>query len=517
MTIIPRPQRLVPGEGQFAFAAETAIASGSGAEEVAASLAALLRQATALPLPVSRDASGSSVIRIHIDKDVPHEEGYRLTVTPAGVTLTARSAAGLFWATQSLLQLFDRSPFGSPAAGKAAWTLPAVHIEDQPRFAWRDVLLDSARHFMPVPFVKRLIDLMAIYKLNVLHWHLTDDQGWRLEIRKYPRLTEVGAWRSETLVGHLHDTPHRYDGVRHGGYYSQDEVRAIVAYASERHITVVPEIDMPGHMQAAIAAHPELGNLAEPIAVARKWGISEHVLNGREETIRFMEDVLDEVLELFPGPYIHIGGDECPKTEWRQSAEMQALIGKLGLADEDELQSYFIRQISRYVHDRGRKPIGWDEILEGGLAEEATVMSWRGMAGGNAAARTGHDVIMTPQKSVYFDHYQSEDRSREPLAIGGCTTLETVYRFDPVPAELTAPEATHVLGTGAKLWTEYVPTPERAEYMLFPRVCALAEVAWSGQDQHDYGDFLRRLDSHRRHFTALGVTYREWTAEARGA
>ena len=516
MTIIPRPQRLVSGEGQFTLTPDAVIAAGRGAEDVAASLATLLRQATGLHLPIVGGSPASNAITLRLSTDVAHDEGYRLTVAPDAVTLTARGSAGLFWGTQSLLQLFDRSPFG-PREASATWTLPVLDIDDQPRFAWRDVLLDSARHFMPVPFVKRLIDLMAIYKLNILHWHLTDDQGWRLEIKRYPRLTEVGAWRSETLVGHLHDEPHRYDGVRHGGYYSQDEVREIVAYAAARHITVVPEIDMPGHMQAAIAAYPELGNLAEPIEVARKWGISEHVLNVRDETVRFMENVLDEVLELFPSPSIHIGGDECPKTEWRQSPEMQALIKKLGLADEDELQSHFIRRIARYVHDRGRKPIGWDEILEGGLAEEATVMSWRGMEGGVAAARAGHDVIMTPQKSVYFDHYQSADRSREPLAIDGCTTLETVYRFDPVPAELNAGEAAHVLGTGAKLWTEYVPTPERAEYMLFPRLCALAEVAWTGRDRRNYDDFLRRLESHRRHLAALGITYREWTEGGQGS
>ena len=515
MTIIPRPLRLVLGAGSFGLTGTTTIVAATEAEQSARALAARLRSATGFPLPVCTNAAGQDVILLCLDADIPHEEGYRLTVSPDGVAIRAKSAAGLFRGTQSLLQLFDRSPFGSAAPAGSDWTLPAVQIDDQPRFAWRDLMLDTGRHFMPVPFIKRLLDLMAVYKLNVFHWHLTDDQGWRLEIRKYPRLTEVGAWRRETLIGHLDKPPHRYDGVRHGGFYSQDDVRTVVAYAAERHITVVPEIDMPGHMQAAIAAYPELGNLAEPVEVARKWGISEHVLNVREETIRFMEGVLDEVMELFPSPYIHIGGDECLKTEWRNSEEMQARMRELELSDEDELQSYFIRRIAKYLHDRGRKPIGWDEILEGGLAAEATVMSWRGEDGGVTAAKAGHDVVMTPRESVYFDYYQSEDRSREPLAIGGCLALETVYGFDPVPDALSVREAERVLGTGARLWTEYVPTPERAEYMLFPRLCALAEVAWSGPQKRDYQDFLRRLDTHRRHFEALGVNYRDWAGQGR--
>ncbi len=513
MTIIPKPQHLVPGEGRFDLSAATAIVAAPEAEPVADALAARLRAATGFPLPVRGDATGASVVRLLLDADIPHQEGYRLTVTRDGVAIAARGAAGLFYGSQSLLQLFDASPFAPADPAKSVWMLPAVHIDDHPRFAWRDLMLDTARHFMPVPFIMRLLDLMAFYKLNVFHWHLTDDQGWRLEIRKYPRLTEVGAWRGETLVGHRNDRPQRYDGVRHGGFYSRDDVRAVVAYAAERHIAVVPEIDMPGHMQAAIAAYPELGNLGEPLAVMREWGISEHVLNVREETIRFMQDVLDEVLELFPGPYVHIGGDECPRTEWRNSEAMRARMRELGLPDADGLQSYFIRRMAQHLQDRGRKPIGWDEILEGGLAAGATVMSWRGEAGGIAAARAGHDVVMTPCRSVYLDYYQSRNRSREPLAIGGCTTLATVYGFDPVPGALSARQASHVLGTGARLWTEYVPTPKHAEYMLFPRLCALAEVAWSRQEARDYRDFLRRLDGQRRHLDALGVNYREWARD----
>ena len=513
MTIIPKPQHLVPRDGRFVLSAETVIQAAGGAEPVAHALAARLRAASGHPLPVRSEAAGDNAIRLRLAADIAQPEGYRLAVSRAGVDIAAGSAAGLFYGTQSLLHLFDASPFAPPDPARPAWTLPAVAIDDHPRFAWRDLMLDSARHFMPLPFIKRLLDLMAFYKLNVFHWHLTDDQGWRIEIRKYPRLTEIGAWRAETLVGHLDDRPRRYDGVPHGGFYSREDVRDVVAYAAERHITVVPEIDMPGHMQAAIAAYPALGNSGGPLEVSRDWGISEHVLNVGEATIRFMQDVLDEVMELFPGPYIHLGGDECPRTEWRASDAMQTRMRDLGLADEDALQSDFIARMVDHLRERGRKAIGWDEILEGGLAEGATVMSWRGMAGGIAAARAGHDVVMTPEESVYLDHYQSADREREPLAIGGCTTLATVYGFDPVPDALSDEEARHVLGTGAKLWSEYVPTPERAETMLFPRLLALAEIAWSGRDTRDYRDFLRRLDGQRRHFDALGVHYRDWARD----
>ena len=512
MTIIPQPRHFVAGEGQFELTAATAVAATPATAQVAELLVSQLRHATGFPLPVRHDVAGPSIIQLRLNADIPHEEGYRLTVSADGVELAARSAAGLFRGVQSLLQLFDRSPFASADPAKSVWTLPAVRIDDHPRFAWRDLMLDCARHFMPLPFIKRLLDLMAFYKLNVFHWHLTDDQGWRLEIRKYPRLTEVGAWRDETLIGHLEDRPRRYDGVRHGGFYSQDEVRDVVAYAAERHIAIVPEIDMPGHMQAAIAAYPEVGNRDAPLAVWRDWGISEHVLNVGEATIRFMQDVLDEVLELFPGPYIHIGGDECLKTEWRASDAMQARMRDLGLADEDGLQSYFVGRMVDHLSSRGRKAIGWDEILEGGLAEGATVMSWRGMAGGIAAARAGHDVIMTPSDSVYLDHYQAAERSGEPLAIGGCSTLETVCGFDPVPDALSDEEAAHVLGTGARLWTEYVPTTDHAEYMLFPRLCALAEVAWSAPGERDFAEFMRQLDGQRRHLDALHVNYRDWSA-----
>lgn len=511
MTIIPKPRLFILEDGIFYLTADTQIIAGSSLNASAEFLASRLRAATGFSIPVCDGEPSQGAIVLRRDTAIPHNEGYRMSIATTEAEIVGASDTGIFWGIQSFLQLLDPSPFSSVRKDGVKWTLPIVRVEDEPRFIWRDLMLDTGRYFMPVDFIKRLLDVMALYKLNVFHWHLTEDQGWRLEIKKYPRLTEIGAWRDQTLVGHLHDEPKRYDGVVHGGFYTQSDVREIVAYAAERQIMVVPEIDMPGHMQAAIAAYPELGNLAIPVAVAQKWGVSEHVLNVREETILFMQDILDEVLALFPAPYIHIGGDECPKTEWRKSEEMQARLGELGLADEDELQSYFIRRITKYLHDHGRKPIGWDEILEGGLAPEATVMSWRGVAGGVAAAKAGHDVIITPQEGVYLDYYQSENTDREPLALGGRVTLEDIYGFDPIPKALAPSEAAHVLGTGAKLWTEYVSTPEHAEYMLLPRLCALAEVAWSRPEQRDYAEFIERLNSHRRHLAALGLNFRDWT------
>jgi hexosaminidase len=396
-------------------------------------------------------------------------------------------------------------------AGAAAWTMPAVRIEDAPRFRWRGAMLDVARHFMPKEFVKKYVDLLALHKMNTFHWHLTDDQGWRLEIKKYPRLTEVGSRRARTMVGHRDrrdSTRWVYDSVPHGGYYTQDDVREVVAYAAARHITVVPEVEMPGHAVAAIAAYPELGVTGRPTAVLERWGISSNILNAEPSTMAFMQDVLGEVLTLFPSTYVHVGGDEADKTLWRADPRVQARIRALGLNDEHELQSWFIRQMDAFLAARGRRLLGWDEILEGGLAPGATVMSWRGTAGGIAAARAGHDVVMAPSSHVYLDYYQSQDRAREPLAAQAYLPLDTVYAFEPVPAGLTRAEARRVLGAQGNLWTEYVPTPKQAEYMAFPRLSALAEVTWTSREEKDFADFGRRLEAHLRRLDALDVNYR---------
>ncbi|NQW41255.1 MAG: family 20 glycosylhydrolase, partial [Cryomorphaceae bacterium] len=382
-------------------------------------------------------------------------------------------------------------------------TLPAMTVRDQPAFAYRGMHLDVCRHFFDVDFVKRYLDLMAEHKMNRFHWHLTEDQGWRIEIKRYPRLTDVGAWRNASQVGPYGDQ--RFDSTRYGGFYTQDEVREIVAYAAARHITVIPEIELPGHARAALAAYPKLSCRGEELPVATGWGVFDDVFcAGNDSVFTFLEGVLDEVLALFPGEYIHIGGDECPKKRWHDCAKCQARLKAEGLADEHALQSYFIRRIEGYLNSRGRQIIGWDEILEGGLAPNATVMSWRGEAGGIAAAKAGHDAIMTPGKPCYWDHYQSKDPG-EPHAIGGFNPVESVFLYNPVPAELSADEAKRILGAQANLWTEYVLTPEQAEYMILPRLLALAEVLWTGpRRSEDLPEFRIRATQRSKLLKARG-------------
>ncbi len=490
----------------------TALAAAPGTEDTAHWLRATLGAAFGLPLPPG-PADATDTLVLALDPALP-PEGYRLeAVSRWGVRLTGGGPAGVFWGAQTLRQLlgpyaFRRAPLapGSPVA------LPAQTIEDGPRFAWRGMLLDVARHFLPKDGVLRCLDLLAAHKLNVLHLHLTDDQGWRVEIRRYPELTRTGAWRARTKIGHRASP--LWDERPHGGYYTQDDLREIVAYAARRHITVVPEIDLPGHSQAAIAAYPELGNTdvldTTSLQVWDTWGVNPNVLAPTDNTLRFYEHVLEEVLDLFPSPFVHIGGDECPKDQWRASATAQARIAELSLAGEDELQSWFIRHFDRWLSDRGRRLIGWDEILEGGLAEGAAVSSWRGYAGGIAAAKSGHDVVMCPEQQVYLDHRQDPSPD-EPVPIGFVRTLEDVYRFEPVPPELTAEQAAHVLGTQANAWTEVMDTQARLDYQVFPRLAAFAEVAWSrlpAPADRDYQDFTRRMAVHYARLDALGVDYR---------
>ena len=513
VNIIPQPDRVVQREGSFVLNAETCILAAGGARNTGLQLANLLAPATGFWLNVrSSSGAGSNLIALGLDARLKNlgKEGYRLSVSPERVQVRAFREPGLFYALQTLRQLLPLDVYRSAPVGTLEWELPCVEIEDTPRLGWRGLHLDVARHFMPKSFIKKLVDLLALHKLNTFHWHLTEDQGWRIEIERYPRLTEVGAWRPETLVGHHRQSIENpvYDGKPHGGYYTQQDVREIVAYAQERFVNVVPEIEMPGHAQAAIAAYPELGNTAHPVQVRKAWGISEDVFNVNESTIVFLQNVLEEVLELFPSEFIHIGGDECPKKQWQESPEAQARMRELGLANEEELQSTFIRRMDTFLTDRGRRLVGWDEILEGGLAPNATVMSWRGEEGGIAAARAGHDVVMAPNTLTYLDYYQSEDRENEPLAIGGYLPLETVYHYEPVPAALLASEAHHVLGAQAQLWTEYMPDYRQVEYMAFPRLCALAEVVWTSPQHKNYDEFLSRLAYHLGRLDVLDVNYR---------
>jgi hexosaminidase len=503
-TIIPQPKHQKLLEGQFVLPENASISASVAARAKAEQLAGFLRPATGFALPVIEGSNGT--IHLEFDTKIEGSEAYELSVSSLGINLTASSEAGLFYAIQSLRQLFPTSIFSNSRV-ENAWIVPCLAIQDSPRFAWRGAHLDVSRHFMPVTFVKKFIDLMALHKLNVFHWHLTDDQGWRLESKKYPRLTEVGAWRKQTMIGHGMQENPEFDSVPHGGFYTQAEALEVVAYAAERHVTVMPEIELPGHAQAALAAYPEFGNTGEKLEVWDKWGVNENVFNPLEPTILFLQEILSEVLEIFPSQYIHVGGDECPKVQWEQSSAAQARMTELGIPDEHGLQSYFIGRMDKFLTAKGRRLVGWDEILEGGLTENATVMSWRGEEGGITAAKAGHDVIMTPGSHTYFDHYQSENTDLEPLAIGGFTPLEKVYGYEPIPPQLTDLEARHVLGSQAQHWTEYMKDASHVEYMSFPRLSAFAEVVWSSKNARNYDGFLERLKLHLERLDLLKVNY----------
>jgi hexosaminidase len=511
--IVPYPANLTPKPGNFTLTPETRLtADGNEAQAIAFRFIAQFARASGFALPVQHQARhGEAVISLKLDAGLEKlgKEGYTLKVTPRQAVVRAFAPAGLFYGMQSLCQLlplevYDRKPV------QASWRIPCCEIEDKPRFGWRGAMMDCARHFFPKETVLRFIDLLARHKLNSFHWHLTEDQGWRIEIKKYPKLTEMGAWRKETIAGHLEDNWEnpQYDGIPHGGYYTQADVREVVAYAAERFINVVPEIEMPGHSQAAIAAYPELGNSGEQLEVFTRWGVNENVFNVKESTVRFLQDVLDEVLGLFPSVYIHTGGDEVPKIQWRESAAAQKRIKELGLKDEQELQSWFTRRMDTYLTERGRRLVGWDEILEGGLAPNAVVMSWRGEQGGIEAANAGHDVVMAPTDYTYLDYYQAEPKSAEPLAIGTLLTLEKVYSYNPLPTTITPAQAHHVLGAQGQLWAEYIPNQEMLDYMAFPRLCALAEVTWTPAEKKDYAQFRKRMVVHARRLEKLGVNLR---------
>jgi hexosaminidase len=509
--LIPAPAKLAPRAGSFVLAAATSIVAGDELRTQAELLRDQLRPATGFPLPIASSAKGSR-ITIALDPSLADlgDEGYRLVANADGVAIGAPKPAGILHGSQTLRQLLPPEIFRrAPSNAGASWAIPAVEIEDRPRFGWRGSHLDVGRHFMPKEFVLKHLDLLALHKLNVFHWHLTEDQGWRIEIKKYPKLTAVGAFRKDSMTAPRTKDPaaRKFAGRPHGGFYTQEDVREVVRYAAERGITVLPEIEMPGHAMAAIAAYPELGNTGKPTEVLTYWGITDHVLGVTDNVLRFFEDVLDEVLELFPSTFVHVGGDECPKAEWGETPSAQERMKTEGLKNEDELQSWFVRHFDTWLAKRGRRLVGWDEILEGGLAPGATVMSWRGEEGGIAAAKAGHDVVMAPQKPTYLDHSQTE-LPTEPPGIGGHNSLEDVYAYEPVPKELSADEAKHVLGSQGQLWTEYMPDPKRVEYMAWPRLAALAEVLWSPRETRDLASFKSRLETHLRRLAIVDVNYR---------
>ncbi len=507
-TIFPQPRQVEMADGRFRLDEATAIVADD--RDLGELLAAYLRPATGCDLPVqapdATDAEQVNAIILRLDGRSTADDAYDLKVSAASVDIAAPTVDGLRHGVQTLRQLLPPEIMSRDKVDGVDWEIPAVHISDAPAFGWRGLLLDVARHMFSVAEIKSFIDLMAFYKFNTLHWHLTDDQGWRIEIKKYPRLTEISAFRAETA---LPTNRNRFDGVAYGGFYTQDEVKDIVSYAARRGITIVPEIEMPGHAVAALSAYPHLGCRGAGYQVRRTWGIAEDIYcAGKDEVFNFLQDVLSEVLQLFPSTFVHIGGDEAPKARWKACPDCQARIRTESLADEDELQSWFVGQMDSWLTARGRRLLGWDEILEGGLAPNATVMSWRGSEGGIEAANAGHDVVMTPTTYCYLDYYQSEDRESEPPALPAYLPLEKVYQFDVVPGDIAPDKRQHILGGQGNIWTEYIPSFQHLQYMAYPRAIAIAEVLWHHPADRDYTQFRARLKRHLPYLDTLNVSYR---------
>ena len=513
VNIIPQPAKMEVGQGHFTIDANTKIiVSGAGMEKSARFLNDYLQKFYGFNLKVIKGKAASGIVLKQAAMADGVDGAYTMNIDKSGVTIAGHTENGTFYGIQSLIQLL-------PLEKSKTFTVPFLSIEDRPRFAYRGMHLDVGRHFFPVDFIKKYIDFIAMYKLNTFHWHLTEDQGWRIEIRHYPRLTSVGGFRNGTIIGRYPGKGN--DGIRRGGFYTQQQVKEIVKYASDRYITVIPEIELPGHSSAAIAAYPQLSCFPDESTkhpaktawhgdstgkqVQQVWGVFPDVFAPTEYTFKFLENVLDEVIALFPSKYIHIGGDECPKESWKRSAFCQQLIKEKGLKDEHGLQSYFIQRIEKYLNSKGRQIIGWDEILEGGLAPNATVMSWRGEQGGIEAARQKHNVIMTPGAWMYFDH--SQDKKEDSVTIGGYTTVQKVYSYEPIPKELSADDAKYVLGAQANIWTEYMNNVSKVEYMIFPRMSALSEVLWSQQSQRNCDRFDQKLRAEFKRYDWWNVNY----------
>ncbi len=501
LSLIPYPADVKLSSGSMTVENKVdIIATSSDEQKVASMLQSLLNEKSLRSTVLAKRKNAKSIeLKLDRNSETP-VEGYKLVVNKDGAMIRASSEAGLFYGAQTFRQLLDQP------SGK----IPFVEINDEPRFSYRGLHLDVGRHMFPVTFIKKYIDLMSRHKFNYFHWHLTDDQGWRIDIKKYPRLAEVGSQRKETAIGKATTKTRasvKYDGKPYGGFYTQDEVRAIVKYAADRYVTVIPEIEMPGHAMAALASYPNLGCTGGPYETATTWGVFNDVYcAGKEETFTFMQDVLDEVLTLFPSKYIHIGGDECPKVKWKECPNCQKRIADEHLGDEHGLQSYFIQRIEKYLNAKGRQIIGWDEILEGGLAPNATVMSWRGEEGGIAAAKQNHNVIMTPGQWVYLDYAQDTAKT-EPLSIGGYTPVGKVYDYEPVPPQLLESESKYVIGAQCNVWSEYMKTLEHVEYMVYPRATAMSEVLWSPKSVRNYASFSERMKVHVDRLKALGVNY----------
>ena len=508
--VIPLPKQITGiSASPFKLDASTCIVYPRGNAAMkrnAEFLSDYILQNTGIKLPVATKSQQNSTIVLAVRKDASKSaESYSLTVAENRISIIGASEAAVFYGIQTLRK--------SISVKDGAITLPSVEINDSPRFEYRGMMLDVARHTYSVSFIKKYIDILALHNINIFHWHLTDDQGWRIEIKKYPKLTQIGSHRNETVIGRNSGT---YDGKPYDGYFTQEEVKEIVAYAKERYITIIPEIDLPGHMQAALASYPQLGCTGGPYEVAKEWGVFEDVLCiGKPETMQFITDVLDEVIKLFPAKYIHIGGDECPKVRWEQCPRCQAKIKELGIIGNERhktehyLQSYVTEYAEIFLNKHGRKLIGWDEILEGKLAPNATVMSWQGVTGGIEAAKLNHDVIMSPTTHAYFDYYQSKDTDKEPFGIGGYLPLKLVYSFEPIDSNaLNKEQQKHIIGVQANLWSEYITSSEHAEYMILPRLAALCEVQWTVPENKNFSKFLNRLALLTQQYERLGYNYR---------
>lgn len=513
--IIPAPVKMNIKSGSFVITPTTSIQAGEGAAHEATMLNEYLKQLYGFTLPESN--SDKSTIELVLKAGEQNPEAYHLNVSSKKIVISASDTKGLFWGVQTLLQLIPPQKVADASALNIK--IPRVSIYDYPAFGYRGMHLDVGRHFFDVDFVKKYIDYIAMQKFNTFHWHLTEDQGWRIEIKKYPRLTSIGGYRNGTIIGRYPGTGNTNE--RYGGFYTQEQIKDVVKYAADRHITIIPEIELPGHASAAIAAYPMLSCFpGEPTKAPAKtawagptndkevqqaWGVFPDVFCPTETTFKFLEDVLDEVMALFPSKYIHIGGDECPKENWKRCDHCQQLIKEKGLKDEHGLQSYFIQTIEKYLNSKGHEIIGWDEILEGGLAPNATVMSWRGEEGGIAAANQDHDVIMTPNSYLYFDYAQT--KQKDSVTIGGFIPLKKVYEYQPIPKELPASKAKYILGAQANVWTEYMHYPSKVEYMVFPRMSALSEVLWTPQDKKDWNRFKGELETIYKRYQLWGADY----------
>lgn len=507
LPLIPYPGKVESGKGNFTFNSKTIISVPDKDWFTAVkTFNEQLKLVSGYKLSViAKTKPAANTIRCNINKAIP-TEGYKFIVKNNNIYIESSTPNGLFYALQTIRQLFPVAFEDVKPQPGLILNIPCVTIEDAPRFPYRGMHLDVCRHFFSVDFVKKYIDRMSSHKFNRFHWHLTEDQGWRIEIKKYPKLAQVSAWRSGTVIGSVWKPPFPYDTIRYGGYYTQEQIKEVIQYAKDRFVTIIPEIEMPGHAMAALAAYPELSCSGGPFEVAKHWGVFNDVYCTHEETFNFLQNVLSEVIELFPSEYIHIGGDECPKLRWSRCAACQKRITENNLKNEHELQNYFITRIEKYLNSKGKQIIGWDEILEGGLAPNATVMSWRGEKGGINAAKQHHNVIMSPDSYLYFDFYQANKKT-QPLAIGGFNPLSKVYSYEPVPEELTTEESKYIIGAQANVWTEFMATESYVEYMVFPRMCALSEVVWSPKAVRNFNQFQNRLAIHKQRLEKQDINF----------